>query len=312
MIAGNTSVLWAFIDPEAAAKCINGDPGTVLAGTVGGGGDASAPGGGVAVPVEGGYRLTGRWAFASGCHQADWLVANGRVIENGEPRRTAEGGVALFSFILPIADCQILDTWYTTGMRASGSHHFEATDAFAPEELTFSSIDPAPMQPGILYTTSRLVPWAPNIAGVSLGIGRDAIDTFLEIARSKPAARNRASLMERETIHLRVGEAEAKLRSARSFLLETVRQLDACLERSEPITEDLAAMTRVAASHATASAADVVDSMFTAAGTSSIYASNRLDRCFRDVHMVTQHAVGGLAGLTVAGRYFMGLGMPPR
>ena len=312
MIAGNTSVLWAFISPEAAAKCINGDPGTVLAGTVGGGGDASAPGGGVAVPVEGGYRLTGRWAFASGCHQADWLVANGRIIESGEPRRTSEGGVALFSFILPMADCQILDTWYTTGMRASGSHHFEATDAFVPQELTFSSIDPAPMQPGILYTTSRVVPWAPNIAGVSLGIGRDAIDTFLEIARSKPAARNRSSLMERETIHLRVGEAEAKLRSARAFLLETVRQLDACLEHNQPVPDDLAAMTRVAASHATASAAEVVDSMFTAAGTSSVYASNRLDRCFRDVHMVTQHAVGGLAGLTVAGRYFMGLGMPPR
>src|SRR6266508_1049362 len=82
MIAGNTSILWAYIPHEAAARCIGGDPNTVLAGTVGGGGDATAPGGGVAMPVAGGYRLTGRWAFASGCHQADWLVANGRIMEN--------------------------------------------------------------------------------------------------------------------------------------------------------------------------------------------------------------------------------------
>lgn len=312
MIAGNTSVLWAFISHEAAGRCIEGDPGTVLAGTVGGGGDASAPGGGVAMPVQGGYRLTGRWAFASGCHQADWLVANGRIMENGEPRRTPEGQVGLFSFILPIEDCTILDTWYTTGMRASGSHHFESTDAFVPEERMFSSIDARPFQPGILYETPRAIPWAPNIAGVALGIGRDAIDTFLDIARTKPAARNRSSLMERETIHLRVGEAEMRLRAARSLLLDTVREVDACLARELPVPDELAARMRGAASYATASAAEVVDSMFTSAGTTSVYASNRLDRCFRDVHMVTQHGVGGLAGLTIAGRYFIGLGLPPR
>jgi alkylation response protein AidB-like acyl-CoA dehydrogenase len=312
MIAGNTSILWAFVPQEAAERCIGGDPGTVLAGTVGGGGDASAPGGGVAIPVTGGYRLTGRWAFASGCHQADWLVANGRIIEDGEPRRQPDGSAGLFSFILPIRDCTILDTWYTTGMRGTGSHHFEAADAFVPQDLSFSSIDARPAQPGSLYLTSRVVPWAPNIAGVALGIGRDAIESFKEIARTKPAARHRAGLLERETVHQRVGEAEGRLRSARAFLLETVRELDVCLRRDEPASDDLAAMVRCASSNATAAAAEVVDSMFTAAGTSSIYASSRLDRCFRDVHMVTQHVVGGLAGLTVAGRYFLGLGLPGR
>jgi len=312
MIAGNTSILWAYVEPAAAAACIRGDAGTVLAGTVGGGGDASAPGGGVAAPAPGGYRLTGRWAFASGCHQADWLVANGRIIEDGAPRRTPDGGVGLFSFILPISGCTILDTWYTTGMRGTGSHHFEATDVFVPEELTFSSIDPRPYQPGHLYTTPRATPWAPNIAAVALGIARDAIDTFLEVARTKPAARNRAGLMERETIHQRVGEAEGRLRAARAFLLDTVRRVDACLAADEPVPEELAALSRCAASTATAASAEVVDWMFTAAGTTSVFASNRLDRCFRDVHMVTQHAVGGLAGFTVAGRYFLGLGMPPR
>lgn len=311
MIAGNTSILWGYIAHEAAAGCINGDPTTVLAGTVGGGGDATAPGGGVAMPVPGGYRLTGRWPFASGCHQADWLVANGRIMENGEPRKTPQGAVGLFSFILPLSDCQILDTWYTTGMRGTGSHHFEAADAFIPEERVFSSISPTPQQPGTLFRTARATPWAPNIAAVALGIGRDAIDTFLKIARNKPAARNRPGLMDRETIHERVGEAEARLRSARSFLLETVRAVDACIDRGEDVPDEQAALSRCAASNATASAIAVVDAMFTSAGSSSVYATNRLDRCFRDVHMVTQHVVGGLAGFTIAGRYFIGLGLPP-
>jgi len=310
MIAGNTSVLWGYIPHEAAARCIKGDPSTVLAGTVGGGGDATAPGGGVAVPEPGGYRLTGRWAFASGCHQADWLVANGRIMDGDEARRTPEGAIGLFSFVLPLEDCRILDTWYTTGMRGTGSHHFEASDVPIPEDLVFSSINPEPRQPGILYSTARTTPWAPNIAACALGIARDAIDSFLEIAAGKPAARNRASLRDRETIHERVGKVEARLRSARAFLLETVRDVDAFINRDEDVPDELAALTRCAASNATASAVAVVDTMFTSAGSSSVYATSRLDRCFRDVHMVTQHAVGGLAGFTIAGRYFMGLGLP--
>jgi alkylation response protein AidB-like acyl-CoA dehydrogenase len=216
----------------------------------------------------------------------------------------------LFSFILPIADCQILDTWYTTGMRGTGSHHFEASDVFVPAERMFSSITPTTYQPGVLFTAARTTPWAPNIAAVALGIGRDAIDTFLEIARTKPAARNRPGLKDRETIHERVGQAEARLRSARSFLIETVREVDACIERGDGVPDELTALTRCAASNATASAVEAVDAMFLSAGSSSIYAPSRLDRCFRDVHMVTQHVVGGLAGFTIAGRYFMGLGLP--
>jgi alkylation response protein AidB-like acyl-CoA dehydrogenase len=310
MIAGNTSVLWGYITQEAAERCVKGDPNTVLAGTVGGGGDANSPGGGVATPVAGGYRLTGKWGFASGCHQADWLVANGRIMENGEVRRNEAGAIGLFSFILPIAECTILDTWYTTGMRGSGSHHFEATDVFVPEERVFSSLNPKPFQPGQLYITPRTTPWAPNIAGVALGIARDAIDTFLEIANSKPAALGRSSLMDRETIHYRVGEAEAKWRSGRAFLLDTCREIDRYLRDDLPIPDELVAMSRLAASNATASSAEVVDSMFTAGGTTSVFVPNHLDRCFRDVHMVTQHGVGGLAGFTIAGRWFMGLGLP--
>ena len=228
-----TSVLWGYISQEAAERCVKGDPNTVLAGTVGGGGDANSPGGGVATPVAGGYRLSGKWGFASGCHQADWLVANGRIMENGEVRRTEAGAIGLFSFILPIADCTILDTWYTTGMRGSGSHHFEASDVFVPDERVFSSLNPNPYQPGQLYITPRTTPWAPNIAGVALGIARDAIDTFLQIANSKPAALGRSSLMDRETIHY--GSATQGGGAPAGAFLSTCREIDRYLRDDLPI-----------------------------------------------------------------------------
>jgi alkylation response protein AidB-like acyl-CoA dehydrogenase len=142
-----------------------------------------------------------------------------------------------------------------------------------------------------------------------LGIARCAIDSFVEMAKTKPSNMNRATLMERETVHRAVGEAEGRLRSARAFLLETAREADACIAAAAPIPDDIAAMMRCAASTASLASMEVCDAMFTYAGMTSTYATSKLDRCFRDMHMVTQHVVGGLPGLTVAGRYFMGLGL---
>jgi alkylation response protein AidB-like acyl-CoA dehydrogenase len=308
MISTNHSILWSHIRPEAAAAMTRGGK-TIIAGTIGSGGTASSPGGGVAVAVPGGYRISGRWPFASGCHHADWMVANGGIFEHGEPRRTALGNVALFSFLIDPAEVTLLDNWHTTGMRGTGSHDFEGADIFVPEERVFSTNQPQTYEPSVLYRTSRTTPWSASIAGVSLGIARRALDTFIEVAKSKPANLGRATLMERETVHRAVGEAEGRLRSARCFMLETAHAVDACIERGEEIPEALGAMMRCAASTASLASMEVCDTMFTSAGMTSTYATSRLDRCFRDIHMVTQHVVGGLAGLTASGRYFMGLGL---
>jgi indole-3-acetate monooxygenase len=308
MISGNHSILWAYLPREVATELTQGGR-TVIAGTIAGGGDASAPGGGVATVVPGGFRLTGRWAFASGCHQADWMVANGRIAENGELRKTAQGNVGLFSFIMPPEDVTLLDTWTTTGMRGTGSHHFEATDAFVPEERMFTPMTPRSSQQSPLYRAMITIPWSANIAGVGLGIARDALDTFIELGQVKRANLSGTSTRERETVHRAVGECEGRLRAARAFLLETSREVDACIARGEDIPDELGAMMRCAASNASLSASEVVITMFRTGGSTSFYATSRLDRCFRDVNTLTQHAVGGLAGATVAGRYFMGLGL---
>jgi indole-3-acetate monooxygenase len=308
MISTNHSILWAHLRHDVAASMTEGGT-NIIAGTIGGGGDRNAPGGGVATKVDGGYRITGKWGYASGCHHADWMVANGRISENGELRKTPNGNVGLYSFLLQPSEVTLLDTWYTTGMRGTGSHHFEATDIFVPEERMFPTNTPETYEDSPIYSTARTTPWSSAIAGVAIGIARDAIDSFIDLAGVKPASMGRSSLLERDSVHRAVGECEGKLRAARAFLLETARYVDGFIERGEAIPDDAAAQMRAATGTASLLSAEVVDSLFTLGGGSSIYTTNRLDRCFRDVHTTISHAVGGINGLPVAGRYYLGLGI---
>jgi alkylation response protein AidB-like acyl-CoA dehydrogenase len=302
MIAGNTSILWANLAPSVTERMLREHPGHVIAGTV-------TSGVGQACVVPGGFRVTGRWPFASGCHQADWLVCVCQIIENGQPRLAKDGSPQPFTFVLPASDAEILDTWDTVGMRGTGSHDFQVQDLFVPDGRYFVARTAPSFQPGPLYNTSFYHMWAPNIAAVALGIARAALDLFTELAASKKPSRSTVVLAQRETVQEKVGKAEALLRSSRAFLYETVRQTWPILAAGESVPERLTALNRLAASTAVDYANDAVDLVFTMGGTTSVYTKGRLERCFRDVHVVRQHAVVSPNGIIMAGRQFLGLGL---
>jgi len=301
MIAGNTSILWANLEPTVAAEMVARDH-KVIAGTI-------TSGWGAAVPVANGFRLSGQWPFASGCHQADWLVCVGHIVEDGEPRRFDDGTPQAFNFVLPAHACEILDTWHTAGLRGTGSHDFRVQDVFVPESRHFIARGGRSYQSAPLYNTPFYHLWAPNIAGVALGIARDALDAFIELAASKRPSRSTVLLAERETVQDKVGQAEALLRSARALLYETIQEIWNVLAAGRDMPEQLSALIRLAASTAVGNAITAVDLVFSMSGTTSIYARSRIERCFRDVHVVGQHAVVSPAGVTLAGRYFLGLGL---
>jgi alkylation response protein AidB-like acyl-CoA dehydrogenase len=289
MIAANDGMLWAYLPHAAAVRLMAGNPSCVIAGSI-------LAGAGTAVPGHDGFQVSGRWPFASGCMQADWLVG-GCSLE----------GDGLHAFILPREACQILDTWHTAGLRATGSHDFVADGVSVPEDQQWPYPRGRACEPGPLYNTPFPNLWGPNIAAVALGIARDAIDTFVALATGKRNRVTGAILAERESIHEKVGEAEALLRSGRAFLVETVREAWACLAAGTPLDERQTALLRLAAATATRNAVQAVDLMFTFAGTSGVYESSRLERCLRDVHMVPQHTIAGPAGFVIAGRCFLGV-----
>jgi alkylation response protein AidB-like acyl-CoA dehydrogenase len=302
MIAANTSILWTYLDPDVAAAMVAEDGQTVIAGTV-------TAGAGTALPATGGFRVTGRWPFASGCHHADWLVCVCQIVEGGEPRRAADGTPRPYTFVLPARDCQILDTWDTLGLRGTGSHDFQVQDLWVPHGRHFPARGGRSYQSGPLYNTSFYHLWGPNIAAVALGIARAAIDAFIGLAATKRPVRSPLVLAEREPVQERVGRAEALLRSGRAFLYETIRATWEVLAAGREVPAELTALNRLAASTAVDNAVAAVDLVFTMGGTTSIYARDRLERWFRDVHVVQQHAVVSPAGIAVAGRYFLGLGL---
>jgi alkylation response protein AidB-like acyl-CoA dehydrogenase len=302
MIAGNTSILWANLAPRITAAMLRENAGHVIAGTV-------TSGSGTATPVPGGFRVTGRWPFASGCHQADWLVSVCHIVEDGHPRAAPDGTPQPYTFVLPAASCDILDTWHTVGLRGTGSHDFEVRDLFVPDGRYFVARGGRSFQAGPLYNTSFYHLWAPNIAAVALGIARAAIDLFLEIAASKRPTRSTVVLAQRETVQEKVGQAEALVRTSRAFLFDTVRETWPLLSEGRPVPERITALNRLAASTAVDYAKSAVDLMFTLAGTTSVYTRGRLERCFRDVHVVQQHAVVSPSGIAMAGRQFLGLGL---
>jgi indole-3-acetate monooxygenase len=304
MIASNAAIAAAYLPTKALREVYRGGPSTVIAG-------ALLPQG-AAIPVPGGFCLTGRWTFASGCHQADWMLGSSTVMAQGTPRLRPDGRPDIRTFFVPVGECELLDTWHTAGLRGTGSHDWQVTDVFVPEEQSFPILRDGPSKPGSLYIRDFAAYAGPRVAAVALGIARDAIDAFTALAMTKTPILATNTLATQHTTHERVGRAEARLRSGRAFLYETVRELPYSPTWSEALSDDLRASIRLASAHAAQSAAEAVDLMFTAAGTTSIYESSRLERCFRDVHVATQHVAVAPSNIEMVGQYFLGLGLQVR
>lgn len=303
MIASHAAVIASYLPPKALREVYRGGPSTVIAGAL--------PPKGAAIPVQGGFRLTGRWPFASGCHQAEWMLGPSIVMEDTKPRMRSDDRPDIRSFCLPVADCNILDTWDTAGLRGTGSHDWQVADLFVPEERSFPLLFEGPLEPGAF--SLRNISYAfPSVAAVALGIARDAIDSFKELATTKTATLATSPLATQHTVHERVGRAEALLGSGRAFLHETARELPLSPNWSKEVSDEVSARVRLACAHAAQSAAEAVDLMFNAAGTTSIYASSRLERCFRDVHVATQHIAVAPSNIEMAGQYLLGLGLQMR
>jgi alkylation response protein AidB-like acyl-CoA dehydrogenase len=260
-----------------------------------------------AVVVPGGYRVTGRQGFSTGCRHAAWLAAHAQVAEDGQVRREADGQPEARYLFVPVAEAERLDTWHVRGMRGTGTHHFAVTDVFVPGERSVPSVTARLRETGPLYQIPRTLLFASGDAAVAVGLARTCLETFSELAGSKTPRAMPGLLRDQPMVQADVGRAEAHLRSARALLYETVREVWAEVSATGAITLDQRAALRIATTHAIRLAVRVVDTVYNAAGATAIYESSLLQRHFQDIHVISQHLQARLAHYELVGRHWLGL-----
>jgi alkylation response protein AidB-like acyl-CoA dehydrogenase len=261
---------------------------------------------GRAIVVPGGYRVTGRHGFSTGCRHAAWVASHAQVIEGGEVRLENGQPEARYMFV-PVAEAERLDTWHVRGMRGTGTHHFAVNDVFVPTERTVLSGTAPLLEPGPLYKIPRTLLFASGDAAVALGMARTCLETFFELAGAKTPRAMQALLRDQSMIQVNVGHAEAAVRTGRAFLMETIREIWSHLTATGEITLDQRATLRLATTHGIRLAAQAIDIVYNAAGATAAYDGNLIQRHFQDIHVITQHLQGRLANYELVGRHWLGL-----
>jgi alkylation response protein AidB-like acyl-CoA dehydrogenase len=259
---------------------------------------------GRAVAVDGGFRVSGRWPFSSGCQHSTYLVGNCLLFDDGKQRFQEDGTPDSRLCFLPAERCQILDTWTTTGLRGSGSHDFAAEDVFVPDEQTFNVRTSPIRREGPLYALPFL--FIVNGAGVPLGIARAAIDALTELASGKQTLAG-TGLRNEAWVQTAVARADTLLGGARGYLFDVLGDVWETLVQGDPLSLRQRARFRLALANTSTMCVEAVDLMYQAAGGSSVYATSPLDRMFRDAHTVHQHITNSPKVYEVAGQMLLGL-----
>jgi alkylation response protein AidB-like acyl-CoA dehydrogenase len=276
--SGIAGALHSFL-PHEGARETGGDD-TVVNGVF-------APSG-RAIERDGGYLVTGRWSFVSNCHQCTWL-APASIVFNGDEMSMTPDGPEIVTTFLEAGDWQIIDTWDTVGLRATGSHDIEVLDVFVPTHRTIPVPLPDPVSDGALFRFPLVGLFSIGLAACALGIAQAAIDDVLDLAGTKTPFGLVGPLASRTTTQLAVCEAMALVRAARALVHEETTVLWHRVRSGTLATAGQRASLRLATTHATAASARAVDLMYTAAGSTSVFASSPLQQRLRDVHAITQH-----------------------
>jgi alkylation response protein AidB-like acyl-CoA dehydrogenase len=254
---------------------------------------------GRAEPVAGGYRVNGRWPFASGIHHADWVLAG--VFLAGEPGLP---GARLVMF--PQNQVVIHDNWQVSGLKATGSCDFSVEDVFVPEEMTCPLMDvfrgnAVTGGPAIRLGMPALV--APFHIGIPLGIARRALDEITTQAIEKGRGVPPSPLHTQPHFQFALGRAEIELAAARAFALQFMSELYAEAQTGGASPPPRQAEARAAATYVTEVAQRVTNVAFQAAGGGALFDANPLQRCLRDVLAAGQHFVVSQTAYQALGQF---------
>ncbi len=305
---GNVSTMSSatYLDPEVA-RALFGDRRSALAW-------GARHGRARAVPILGGYRVTGAWDFGSGSRHATLLGAHVPVVlADGTPRNGPDGRPEDRTVLFPKAQARIIDDWQSLGLRGTGSDSYEVVELFVPDGRAVARDRPEERRErGPLTVFTSHLCYASGFAGVALGVARALLDALLELARGKTARAGVTMMRDNHAVQLQVGQLEARLRAARMYLLGTVRECWEEAVAAGALAMDSRMALRLATTHAIGEATEVSVACYRAAGTTSVLASAPFERRFRDAMSVSQHLQGGPWHVEMVGRHVLGVEQSPQ
>jgi alkylation response protein AidB-like acyl-CoA dehydrogenase len=284
---------------------------TIIAGT-------AVPGGGQAAPVEGGYRVSGRWTFGTGCQECTWMLGSFQILDDGRPRRRPDGGALFWRGLFPRAEVRVVDgSWDVAGLRGTGSFDWTVEDVFLPERRTMVHAG-APLDnqwsrwPGLTYALPVQAWVGPHHSAVITGIARAGIAALIELAAEK-TPRNRTGLLcENPQVQDAVGRADAILNAGRSYRSAMIAELWATVAAGTETTLEQRARCRLAGVFAAESAREAMDLMYHHGGSTSFQRDSRLAECWRDLHVVGQTVTLAPEWYPIGGRVYLGMDPGPR
>lgn len=299
--ASGCSMVAAYMSPDVAREIWGCDPRALLAW------GAGSPG--LARAVDGGYRVSGTWAFASGGRHATWLGAHCHIQEpDGTLRRGTDGEVIERTMLLRKHLARMPENWKVIGLRGTGSDAYAVDDVFVPEAFTVCrDSDRERRETGTLYRFSTAHLFASGFAAVAAGVARSALEAFTQLAQDKTPFSMTRVLRDSSALQAQVGLAETKLRAARSFLLGTLNEVWDAVKLSGALTLDQRMTIRMAATFTIHQAKEVVDMAYHEAGATAIFENNPFERRFRDMHTITQQVQARMAHFETVGAHLLGL-----
>jgi alkylation response protein AidB-like acyl-CoA dehydrogenase len=283
MVACGSSLFAALAQRETYDRIYQDGPDVAICGS-------SQPAG-TAEPVANGFRVNGRWPFASGCKHADWMGAVCRIIKDGKPVTDAHGVPMMRGFFMRASDWEIEDTWHAAGLRGTGSDHITMRDALVPEANFFDLEKGAACVPGPLYQAVRH--FQPLFHGAfSVGMAAGTLDELVALANTgRQQLYAPTPMRESETFQSELGRISADVRAAQAFhKAQTAGHWDHALAGTLKGEGLLIEGTQATVWIAT-TCVGVADACFALGGSSALYETSPLQRRLRDLHVAGQHAI---------------------
>jgi alkylation response protein AidB-like acyl-CoA dehydrogenase len=301
-VANSSALIAPFLEPEAMGT-IFGDPRAIVA--------WGPPNASQAIAVPGGYRVTGRWDFASGCRQATWMGVHCHVVEpDGSLRLNRAGRPTVRTLLFPAAQATLLDTWNVIGMRGTASDSYTLDDVFVPEPFSTTREDPTVRrEPGRLYAFPMQGLYAVGVAGVAFGIARAMLDAFEDLAARK-TPRNLGRLADNAVVQSSVAQMEARLGAARAYLVEILSDIWAAADERSVIDVPARARVRLGCAFAIQTSEAAADYAYKAAGTDAIFLGTAFERRFRDIHTLSQQIQSRTSHFESVGQILLGIEPP--